>query len=418
MSDNLSYYKSERFRSILQYYEETEREGVPCIISSDDYVDVAEYYNVVKNNAEKAEKVIDIALRLYPGTTLPLVFKGRLMLFVHQDTEKARYYLSLAEDQHDLDVYYLTAEIMITEEKIEAANEYLKEKLIDVDEEERQDYIWDVANLFLDYNLPEQADEWIAEVDDKESTDYEELITKSLVVKGHYEESVKAINHLIDKNPFSGDYWNMLTLTHLKGERNEEALDSSEYSLALNPDDDTAILNKGYALYQMGNVEEALTFFTRYLSICPDDEVGAFNAGSCLVDLDRLEEAETYFKEAERLVSQDSSRYIDICQNLLFIANRLGKEREFQEYLDKIDRIPGDDAQTLIEKGLVFLFHERYDKAQTYFFKALNKSKNAQDILMQISTLLSDNGYCMTDDGQLRPKQEDADNADINDKPL
>ncbi|MBQ4445011.1 MAG: hypothetical protein II910_02000, partial [Prevotella sp.] len=87
MSDNQSYYKSKRFRSILQYYEECERDDVPCIISSDDYVDIAEYYNVVKNNADKAEKVIDTAIKLYPGVTSPLVFKSRIMLFVHHDAE-------------------------------------------------------------------------------------------------------------------------------------------------------------------------------------------------------------------------------------------------------------------------------------------------------------------------------------------
>ena len=412
MSDNQSYYKSKRFRSILQYYEECERDDVPCIISSDDYVDIAEYYNVVKNNADKAEKVIDIAIKLYPGVTSPLVFKSRIMLFVHHDAEKARYYLSLAEDQNDLDVYYLTAEMMIVDDKIAQANDYLKEKLTEVDEDDQQDYIWDVANLFLDYNNSEIADEWIAMIDDKEGTDYEELVSKSLICKGRYDESVEAINHLIDKNPFSNDYWNLLTMTHLKSEKNEEALDSSEYSIALNPEDEVAILNKGYALYQMGNIEESITYFKRYIELCPDDEVGPFNLGSCLVDLNRYEEAETFFKKAETLADQDSPRYIDILQNLLYISDKLGKKKDFQSYLQKIDQLPSDDAQTLIEKGIVFLFYGIYDKAEAYLLKALRKGGKSKEVLLQIASLLADNGFYISEDGKLEELKDNHTNKE------
>ncbi len=412
MSDNQSYYKSKRFRSILQYYEECERDSVPCIISSDDYVDIAEYYNVVKNNAEKAEKVIDIAMKLYPNVTSPLVFKSRIMLFVHHDAQKARYYLSLAEDQHDLDVYYLTAEMMIVDNKISQANDYLKEKLSEVDEEDQQDYIWDVANLFLDYNNSEIADEWIDLIEDKEGTDYEELISKSLICKGRYDESVTAINHLIDKNPFSNDYWNMLTMTHLKSEKNEEALDSSEYSIALNPDDEVAILNKGFALYQMGNIEEAITYFKRYIELCPDDEIGPFNLGSCLVDLNRYEEAETYFKRAEELADQDAPRYIDILQNLLYISDKLKKKKNFKSYLSKIDKLPSNDTHTLIDKGIVFLFYGQYDKAEEYLMKAIRNGGNSKEVLMQITSLLIDNGYSISDEGKLEELKDNHTNKE------
>ena len=401
MSDNRSYFKSKRFRAILQDYEETDRQGVPCIISSYDYVDVAEYYQDVKNDTEKAERAIDKALRLYPGETAPLIFKGRLMLLVHHDLTQARYYLSCIEDKRDLDYYYLTAEILINEEKVDEANDYLKEMLEEVDEEEQQDYIYDVANIFLDYFYHETADEWIQMIEDKEGTDYKELISKSLVCKGRYEESEETLNRLIDKDPFSTDYWNLLTLTQLRSEKNEEALNSSEFSIALNPDDDEAILNKAYALFQMGNTEDSLHFFQRYTALCPDDELGYFNVGSCLIMLNRYEEAWENLKKSEELASDDSPRSLDILQNLLFIADKLGKENDKTLYLKKIEDYPDDDIQVLIEKGGIFLYHGLLDQAQSYFNEAVEKSDYSTDVIMQIGMMVTDNDYTFSDDGRL-----------------
>ena len=401
MSDNRSYFKSKRFRAILQDYEETDRQGVPCIISSYDYVDVAEYYQDVKNDTEKAERAIDKALRLYPGETAPLIFKGRLMLLVHHDIEQARYYLSCIEDKRDLDYYYLTAEILINEEKVDEANDYLKEMLEEVDEEEQQDYIYDVANIFLDYFYHEIADEWIQMIEDKEGTDYKELMSKSLVCKGRYEESEETLNRLIDKDPFSTDYWNLLTLTQLRSEKNEEALNSSEFSIALNPDDDEAILNKAYALFQMGNTEDSLRFFQRYTTLCPDDELGYFNVGSCLIMLNRYEEAWDNRKKSEELAAEDSPRSLDILQNLLFIADKLGKEKDKTLYLKKIEEYPDDDVQVLIEKGGIFLYHGLLDQAQAYFNEAVEKSDYSTDVILQIGVMVTDNNYTFSDDGKL-----------------
>ncbi|MBP5277541.1 MAG: hypothetical protein J6Z18_03520 [Prevotella sp.] len=401
MSDNRSYFKSKRFRAILQEYEEADRQDIPCIISSYDYVDVAEYYQDVKNDTEKAERAIDKAVALYPGETGPLIFKGRLMLLVHHDIAQTRYYLSCIEDKRDLDYYYLVAEILLHEEKVDEANDYLKEMYEEVNDDERQDYIYDVANIFLDYFYHEIADEWIQMIDDKEGTDYKELMSKSLVCKGRYEESEETLNKLIDKDPFSNDYWNLLTLTQLRSEKNEEALSSSEFSIALNPDDDEAILNKAYALFQMGNVEDSVRFFQRYTELCPDDELGYFNVGSCMIMLNRYEEAWDSLKKAEKLSPEDSPRYLDIFQNLLYLAEKLEKEKEKVYYIKKIVEYPDDDIQVLIEKGGIFLYHGLLDKAQEYFNEAVEKSDYATDVIMQIGMMVTDNEYTFNDDGRL-----------------
>ena len=73
------YFNSEEFQEILENYEASINVGSNPFMDADDLVDLADYYSW-QGDDDKAEQAIDYALELYPGSTLPNVFKARKAL--------------------------------------------------------------------------------------------------------------------------------------------------------------------------------------------------------------------------------------------------------------------------------------------------------------------------------------------------
>ncbi|MGG6548894.1 UNVERIFIED_CONTAM: hypothetical protein NY100_26125, partial [Prevotella sp. 15_C9] len=76
----------------------------------------------------------------------------------------------------------------------------------------------------------------------KESSPFREIQARLMNIRVKYEESEKILNELLDENPYSGIYWNRLAQNQFLRNNFQESVTSSEYSIAINPDDDEALL--------------------------------------------------------------------------------------------------------------------------------------------------------------------------------
>ena len=259
---------------MLREYERAEQQGIPPLLSSDDYTDIAEYYHF-KGDFDRALQVVDQAIAVYPGALGPLVFRARAALMREEDAHKALFYAEQIEDKDDLDYYYILAEIMIAQFHPNQANDYLLEKLDVVEEDDQQDYILDVATLFADYEYWDIADSWLRSYEDHSVLDYQELQGRLYIARGDYERAEKVFNTLLDRNAFSSSYWNFLALAQFYSGKVSESIQSCDYALALNPNDSEALLTKANGLYKLGNLDETINYYARYMKSCgqeiPDD---------------------------------------------------------------------------------------------------------------------------------------------------
>jgi tetratricopeptide (TPR) repeat protein len=267
-------FSSQEFRELLNEYERAEQQGYTPLLSSDDYTDIAEYYHY-KGDFDRALQTIDQAIGVYPGALGPLVFRARAALMREENAEKALYYADQIEDKSDLDYYYIMAEILIAQYQPYKANDYLLEKLDDVDDDDQQDYILDVATMFADYEYWDLADSWMRSYDDHDIPDYQELLGRLCIARGDYDRAEQIFNALLDGNAFSTCYWSLLGLAQLFNEKVSESIQSCDYALALNPNDSESLLTKANALYKLGNLEETVSCYARYMKSCgrelPDD---------------------------------------------------------------------------------------------------------------------------------------------------
>ena len=87
MTDSEQYFESDSFKQMLEAYEESKKSGNPVFLDSDEYADIAEYYDY-NGKSDLAIEVADEAISIYPGAIGPLAFKARYVLQNEQNTEK------------------------------------------------------------------------------------------------------------------------------------------------------------------------------------------------------------------------------------------------------------------------------------------------------------------------------------------
>lgn len=389
-----SYFDSKEFKEDLRRYEEMIHGGETTYLDSEQLTDIAEYYHS-RGKIDDAVSVATYAIDLFNGATAPLVFMARMMLVRDNNPESAEEYARQIEDKSDLDYYYIEAEIMIAKGQYTEANEYLHSCFDTLEDPlDRSDFILDAATLMADYEQMEMAHEWLKQSNETECNDYQEALGRILFSKGDYAESERIFTRLIDENPFSAYYWNQLSASQLMQDNIHEAITSSEYALAIDPNDEEAILNKANGLLMLYNYEEALRYYHQYSELHPLEAVGDLYQGICLFNLNRLEEAIEHLKKAEVNYRGENKQYQqEIYQELAFALSRSGRLDEALYYVNKTDDIDCNHEEMMVLKGHLYLEHQRIDEAQMCFQKAVDASKMSPDILLRIAISVYDNNY-------------------------
>ena len=391
MQYNEEYFNSEDFKELLESYETALQAGERPFMDADDLVDLADYYNY-HGEGDKAAEAIERALDLYPDATLPNVFKAREALMMG-DNELAHHYAEAIGDKDDPDYHYLTAEILIAEGHIEQADLYLRRYAKSVNEDEWEDFIKDCANLYVDYGVNDKAYQWMMRSKGDDSSDFKELMARTLMGLGKYKDSEKIFNELIDRDPYSSHYWNALATAQFMDEDYSNAITSSEYAIAINPNDPDGLSSKANGLFRLGNYEEALEYFRRLENLMPDDDVILLDEGVCLVNLGRHEEAVSYLEHALSVADEESEVLPQIYLELAFCYSSMKQPSKALEMIDATMELPGDTTDLMVIRGHILLENGMLEEAEETFKDAIRQSDNSPSVLLRIIVSLYDNRY-------------------------
>ena len=210
------YFDSEEFRELLETYENAVDTGQPIFLDADELADIAEYYQVV-GQPDSADVAIQHALDLDPHAIGPMVYKIHEALY-NGDIDEAEQLLSQFVDKSDPDYVYVQGEILLAKGKPDEADAYFREQFKTIEPDEYQDYIIDVASIFEDFNYAEHAMGWVKRAKHEDSSEYKELMARTLFGLGKYKDSERLFNELIDADPFSKRYWNALASAQFMNE--------------------------------------------------------------------------------------------------------------------------------------------------------------------------------------------------------
>lgn len=394
-----SYYNTKRFKAVLKSYEDGLKSGNNAFLDSDDLVEIAQfYYSMGRRN--DAVEVIQYALRIFPGAVGPLALLSRMALFHENDTEKARRLLSQIEDKQDVEYSYLKAEIMMAEKDFTGASCYLDECHQSIDKDMLDEVAMDVCGLFLDYDRVDEAELWLNRVQDTDSEGYREMLGRVKLGKGNAEESERIFNSLVDRNPFSGAYWNLLAVAQLRQNDVSKSVESSDYALAINPDDIEALLNKGNAMNKLSNYKEAEKCYKRYLKLMPDNASVMASLSMAIISQDELrhEEAMAYLVNGEEVARRtgDDDALCEVLQDKAFLLSMLGTDVDHA--ISLVDEAMKLSLQHLsneyfVLKGYIYLQNGEVRKAQTEFYNAIKESDFSEETALRIAVSYYDNAY-------------------------
>jgi len=411
MTYDENYFNSKTFKENLKKYEDALADGHSAYLDPDDLADIAEYYHH-RGQTDDALKTVEYAMELFPGAISPLIFRSRLALLVYNKPDEAAFYAEKIEDKSDLDYLYLKAEIMIMQEQANEADAFLKAHLDDIDDEEHDAYIADVANLMVDYDLFGKAQQWLQLLPESDDATYKELKGRIALGKGNYEESEKIFNELIDEDPYSSPYWNNLASAQLLSSRFNDSITSSEFSIAINPNDEEAIVNKANGLFSLGNYAEALVYYERYTKLRPTDEAGEMYVALSLMCLKRYAEAIEHLQIAEKIAPEGSPNIRQIFIEIVYALTEADRYMEALDYVDKMDAQQIETASdNYILRGRIMLAAGNIAVAVEEFRIALLQSEDSQTTLYKIASTLFDMGYLNQAYQLLRDMLDNADDS-------
>lgn len=391
MKANDEYFDSKEFQDMLEAYERSVKAGEPVFMDAEELSDIADFYQFT-GQADEAEEAITLALSLAPGAIAPLTYRIHQALF-EGDPQKAREYYDQIIETDDPDYVYDRAEILIAEGRVEEADQYLREQFKQVPPDEYQDYVMDVANIYTDNGQPGKAMEWMARARHQQSDDFKELMGRTLFELGKYKDSERIFNELVDKDPFSTKYWNALASAQYMSEDYQKAIQSSEYAIAINPEDPDGLIAKANGLVHLNNFEEALKYYKRYSEQIPNDEYGLLSQGICLLNINKPEEALEVLQKAAYIAQPDSPSLVDIYQELAFAYSENGMAQEAIDTLNKTNEMDCDHVQMEIIKGHVMLANGNLKRAESYFSNAINLSDDECSTWLRIILSFYDNHY-------------------------
>lgn len=392
MTEKFDYYNSEDFKEILRQYEESVKSGAPIYMDADDLTDIADYYNS-HDRISEAENAMSLAIEYNPEALGPMLYMARQAL-KKKDYDTAEQYIEKVQVLDAIEALYLRAEILIEKGNIDEADKLFTQFAEEeVPSDEYDDFIKSVADLYLDYNHFAKASEWIAKDTDVDSEEFKELMARTLFGLGDYKDSEDMFNELLDQNPYSSDYWNGLADVQYMKKDYSSALSSSEYAIAINPNNTNSLLAKAITLHAMGNITEAIKHLKKYVKKEPNNELGFLHLGSCYVKSGALKEGLEAFKKGVSVASVDSPILPDLYQEMAFANSNLGNLEDALWCMDMTDKLDCDHAQMHITKGHILLLNKKKEEAQAIFDKELKESGNDPKLKLRVIISYQDNNY-------------------------
>lgn len=379
------YFDADEIDELLNSFEE-----------SDDYT----YY----------DEVLALGLNLHPASTALQIRKCKQFVYNNDYEEALALMDNIAETDNEelnmlrLECYATMSQyakvIELTEELIQAGCDYL------------EDIFEYVAPIFSDFEMIKEARDYIDRglVLFPDNQVLKNELCYILETEGDILKAIEVCNELIDKNPYSNEYW--LTLGRLYSMIGDfdKAIEAFDFALTCDDSDVELKILKAYCLYMNESFEKALEVYTeissdeetlprikplmaecyiklenyekayellsdRIYALKPDSEPSSYiNYIRCCVETNRDREAsDTLFKAAKlfpsniRILSLLALTYQENGEDDLAIATA---DKLF-EALNSIDEHTTEDCETILRAGQYLYMKGESEKALIYYQKVM-----------------------------------------------
>ncbi len=188
-----------------------------------------------------------------------------------------------------------------------------------------------------------------------------------------YQNEVLLWQDVLAKRPPTARAYSNLSSGLLRLKRYDEGIAAEKKSLELDPQQqETALMNIGYALLQKQEFKEAEQTYQQLLQVEPDFARGHLNLGDTLIGQGRFSEAVAHYRTCLSLDPRMDTAYV----RLGFILQRQQKEAEAMALYQKALQINPRSAEACNNIGTLYYGKNEPQEALRWFQKAASNDPN------------------------------------------
>lgn len=381
-----NYFNSNEFRKNLQQYQKMLQSGERAYLDADALLDIAEYFDTTHRHS-MARDCAYYAHQLHPEEALPLIYLARLALDDGQ-LDKAKQ-LALAITEKDFYEYFLLhGEILIYQLDLNKANAFFNQALEKIDDDDIMDFITDVAAVFLDYEYPYRALKWLNKIDGAHYDSRCQLLEAECYLNlEDFDKASEMLKHVLDHNPYDLQAWILQAETQYSHTLYDQAIESCDFALAIDPNNEQALKIKGCASEDLHQEENAHACYNRYLELDPENALIQLLDGNCLLSLNNPQDALVRLKQAGRLMQQQNNNLDKTFIPLAKAYSQLGDLANAFEYIEKATHAGYPRFETDMVKIEIMLQHNMKLEAIALLSSLFHQPDMSDENYMKVAKL-------------------------------
>ncbi|MGL4780099.1 MAG: tetratricopeptide repeat protein [Bacteroidales bacterium] len=286
---------SESIPEYIERFEKMLQTGETVFFDREEFYDIAHYYEDVFDT-DKAIKAVDYGMAMYPNDAEMKAHKALYLLWLNQNEKALEIIISLpAESEY---VKKVKADILAScGHKDEALS--IIDQIINAIDSSQLDCL-EAYDILIAHEYYNEALIMLQTIKNRfgESHDIrcDEVHINEMLE--NYSVCLTGLNALLDEDPYDAGMWCHLAQVYNKMGNIEQALESCNFALAINPQDTIALQIKALIHYENKNVELARDIFIEINELRPNDYTVLLGLGDCYWILKDYANSLKYLKEA------------------------------------------------------------------------------------------------------------------------
>ena len=406
------YFESEEFREILDVYEDSLKTGVAPYLDIDDYSDIADYY-MNSDNSSEAIKCVETGLSIYPDEPQLLLIKSGAYIYLHRFAEAEQIVESIPNGSSVGEVLYQKAQLQYalhddTEKAEEMFTDWIaierentnneEEDPVQRDEYIRDSYIHVITSLielapnhFYDEEVVKRWIElYLANFSPLGNFDSDLILADTVRAECLYDMVIKVYGNLLETNPYLYRGWTVLAAAQFTCNLPNDAMDSAEFALAIDPKDVDAMLTKAHCFIYRENYEDAAPLIEEYIKQTHDGSQWLALA-SCYSEtnntkaaLKALQKAEIFFTR----FSSDKDYYANACYEMADLYFSIGHLDMARKYIDKAVQLAPNQVEFNLLNATLRLAEGKFEEALPLFIDYVQQQEDVVTAILKIASRL------------------------------
>lgn len=365
----------EELKELLRQYESLKSGGSHSFLEEDAFERIIDYFDDREDYAQALEAA-ETGLEYFPYSSQLLIKKADLLLATRKYHE-ALAVLEHAElfDSTDINLYILKTDAYLALDQQEKAVYLLEDALQRFDGEERIDLLFELADVYDDYEEFDKVFDCLKLILEEEPSNEEALykICFWTDFTGRNEESIRLHQKIIEEQPYNELAWFNLAASYQGLKLYEKSIDAYQYAIAIDEKFDYAYRNMGDAYIRLRKYKEAIEALEKVLELTRPEEVIYEAIGHCFHRLNNFAQARFHYRKASHMNPEDSKLQYKIA--VTYIAELQWDSAV--KHLDNAMRLQRNVPEYNLAMGQCKMEQEKYKEAIQYFTVVVrNKPKS------------------------------------------